>query len=307
MADQENGVPAPAVVTIDQNTVVSKAGESTADAIIDKVRMFVDSGGIAIPKDYSVENAVRFAFLQLQELKDRNNQPVLEVCSRNSVATAILKMAIQGLSLAKNQCYLIPYGNQLTFQRSAYGSVALAKRVSNVTEIKGVVIFQDDEFSFEILPTGRKNITCHKQTLESIATGAIRGAYAIITFSDGSTDVDVMTYGQISASWSQGKAGTKTHEKFPEEMCKKTIINRAAKTFINESNDSDLMKEDEPESDKATADVAHEVVTNANKKQLGFTEPAKVMKVQPAKESAPVRQYAPTAPVQESEEVVPEF
>lgn len=303
MSEQLTSNPiATGVVTAQKNN------EATADAIISKVKAYAETGNINLPDNFSVENAVRFTFLHLADAKDRNNNPVLEVCSKNSIATAILKMAIQGLSLAKNQCYLIPYGSVLTFQRSAYGSVALAKRVSDVKDIKGIVIFQDDEFTFEILPTGRKNITCHKQTLESIATGKIRGAYAIITFDDGTTDIDIMTYGQIEASWSQGKAGTKTHEKFPEEMCKKTIINRAAKLFINESNDSDLMKDDEPETDKLTADVQHEVITNSNKKPLHITEPAKVIKEQPVKEQA--RPYAPTAPVAVeivSDEVVAEF
>lgn len=252
---------------------VAKFDESTADSIIQKVKGFVDTGNIALPDNFSVENAVRFAFLQLSDtLVDK--VPILEHCSKASVATAILKMAIQGLSLAKNQCYLIPYGNKLTFQRSAYGSVALAKRVADVSDIKAVVIFKDDIFSYEILANGRKRIIEHKQTLESIDGVDIRGAYAVITHTDGSTDIDIMTFTQIKTSWSQGKAGTAVHAKFYEEMCKKTILNRASKTYINESNDSDLMGDDEPQEDKPAADIKHEVVTKANLKPISIAKTA---------------------------------
>lgn len=43
---------------------------------------------INFPPNYSVANALRTAWLQIQEVKDLNNRPALEVCTRESIANA---------------------------------------------------------------------------------------------------------------------------------------------------------------------------------------------------------------------------
>lgn len=63
--------------------------------------------GLALPTNYSAQNALKAAYLRLQGVKDRQGRPALTVCSQSSIANALLDMAIQGLSPAKNQCYFI--------------------------------------------------------------------------------------------------------------------------------------------------------------------------------------------------------
>lgn len=43
----------------------------------------------------------------------------------------------------------------------------------------------------------------------------------------------------IDTSWSHAKT-KKVQNEFPEEMAKRTVINRAAKFYINSSSDNDL-------------------------------------------------------------------
>ena len=51
-----------------------------------------------------------------------------------------------------------------------------------------------------------------------------------------------MTKKEIDQSWSKTKAYKNTVQKeFSQEMAKRTVINRAAKMFVNTSDDSDLM------------------------------------------------------------------
>ncbi|HHA0156628.1 TPA: recombinase RecT [Staphylococcus aureus] len=67
---------------------------------------------------------------------------------------------------------------------------------------------------------------------------------------------------------------SKTHNNFKEEMAKKTVINRAAKRYINTSTDSNLFKyaqESEQRQRKEVLDA--EVEENANQEQLDFEQP----------------------------------
>ena len=51
-----------------------------------------------------------------------------------------------------------------------------------------------------------------------------------------------MTKKEINQSWSKAKTKNVQND-FPQEMAKRTVINRAAKSFINTSDDSDLLTE----------------------------------------------------------------
>lgn len=91
------------------------------DNVLNKVRKFQQDGQIYFPNNYSPENALKSAWLKLQEVKDKNGKLALDVCTKPSIANALLNMIIQGLNPMKNQCYFIPFGNQLTLMRSYFG------------------------------------------------------------------------------------------------------------------------------------------------------------------------------------------
>lgn len=76
-------------------------------SVLAKVNSFQQSGELRIPKDYSPENALKSAMLILQETKDRSNNPVLQSCTQASIANALLKMVVWGLSPLKNKVILL--------------------------------------------------------------------------------------------------------------------------------------------------------------------------------------------------------
>ncbi len=78
---------------------------------------------------------MKSAWLILQAAVDKDKKPVLEVCSKNSIANALLDMVVQGLNPAKKQCYFIAYGNGLACQRSYFGTMAVTKQVAGAKEI----------------------------------------------------------------------------------------------------------------------------------------------------------------------------
>ncbi|AOB19665.1 recombinase RecT [Lactiplantibacillus plantarum] len=191
--------------------------------------------GLSLPPDYSVGNALNSAYLILSDTS--KGQPLLDKCDQGSVIKTLMNMAIQGLSPAKNQCYFIPYGNQLVMQRSYFGSISVVKRLSNVKDIQAQVVHKDDTFKIG----GENGVLVVKEFEPSFENldKPIIGAFAWIEDINGNRTYTVMTKKDIDTSWSHAKT-KKVQNEFPEEMAKRTVINRAAKFYINSSSDNDL-------------------------------------------------------------------
>ena len=213
------------------------------DSVQEKITALEEGNGINFPPNYSVANALRTAWLQIQEVKDLNNRPALEVCTRESVANALLYTVVQGLSPAKKQVYYIVYGNQLQAQRSYFGTMAATKRIPGVTEVWADVVYEGDEFKAQ-KHHGGWQIVQHDSAPENINPEKIRYAYAVIEREDEEPFTDVMTWAQIQQSWAKSRSKAQTvHKEFPDQMAKRTVINRACKMFFNTSDDSDMMIE----------------------------------------------------------------
>ncbi|RAM09905.1 recombinase RecT [Limosilactobacillus fermentum] len=197
--------------------------------------------GLALPAHYNAQNALKAAYLRLQTVKDRQGRPALTVCTEPSIANALLDMAIQGLSPAKNQCYFIVYGNELQMQRSYFGTIAALKRLDSIEDIDAQVIHQGDEFEIGADETGHIIVTKFKPSFANLDK-PIKGAFAFIKLTNGRTAYTVMTKAQIDTSWAQSRnRQNNVQKKFSDEMAKRTVLNRAAKMFINTSDDSDLL------------------------------------------------------------------
>ena len=197
--------------------------------------------GLALPTNYSAQNALKAAYLRLQSVKDRQGRPALTVCSQSSIANALLDMAIQGLSPAKNQCYFIVYGNELQMQRSYFGTIAALKRLDSVEDIDAQVVHRGDKFEIGADKIGHIVVTKFEPSFANLDKELI-GAFAFIKLTNGRVDYTVMTKAQIDTSWAQSRNNqNNVQKKFSDEMAKRTVLNRAAKMFINTSDDSDLL------------------------------------------------------------------
>ncbi len=131
---------------VKQNGAVQKFNEDTVGNVLTKITSFKNGGALKLPADYSSENAVRYAWLMLQETVDMNKAPVLASCSKESIANALFSMVVQGLNPMKKQCYFVPYGGKLLLQKSYLGTIAVAKRVGDVKDVTANVVFNDDVF-----------------------------------------------------------------------------------------------------------------------------------------------------------------
>ncbi|HGA1994716.1 TPA: recombinase RecT [Streptococcus agalactiae] len=190
-----------------------------------------------VPPNYSLGNALSNAYY---ELKNSSSGNLLSQCTDESIYISLLDMVAQGLSPAKKQCYFIKYGDKVQLRRSYFGTMKVVKELNEVKDIWAGVIFEGDVFKSEIV-NGRRRFVSHESDWEN-QDNPIKGAYCIIKDINNEEYLTIMTKKQIDKAWS--KAKTKNVQiDFSDQMAMRTVINRAAKFFINTSNDSSYFVE----------------------------------------------------------------
>ena len=269
-----------------ENLPAKKQATEIIDSVMTKVKAFQTRGELDLPPNYSAPNALKAAWLILQETVDKNKMPALKVCTTASIANALLSMVVQGLNPMKKQAYFIVRGKQLCLDRSYFGTKAICLRVDKtIDDIYAECVYAGDELEYRI-DRGQRVIEKHVQKFENIDDDKIIGAYAVAIRKDGSVKrSELMTMDQIKQSWRQSsmhpiddkgkiKAGM-THDKFTGEMAKKTVTSRLAKHIINTSSDSDLVvkmvKQTDFETAKDFADA--EVDEYANREVIDIEPP----------------------------------
>lgn len=189
--------------------------------------------GFTMPKDYNYVNAVKATMLKLQEIKDKNGKPALEVCTPASIQSALFRMVCTGLDVSKNQAYLVCYGDQLQLQESYFGKVLQVKRIFPYWEPRPNIVHADDTFKYAVNPeTGRHELVEHTQSLENLDKPIV-GGYIYLPCADGGKDLYVMTIKQITMAWNKSRSGGATAKQFPEKMAMKTLVNSGCTMVIN--------------------------------------------------------------------------
>lgn len=270
--------------------------------------------GLTFPPNYNVSNALNSAYLILKEQTVRRKKgnewveyPVLDVCTKNSVANTLVDMVTQGLNPNKKQCYFIPYKDKLTLRRSYQGTMAVAKRAGVKRTPIAQIIYEGDIFEYHI-ESGLYVIDKHIQDFMNIDNSKIKGAYAIVEMDDWQY-VELMNIHQIRSAWAKGNQydpnkKDSVHVEFTDQMCKKTVISRACKNIINSSDDGYLTEAFENTADDETdiilESVQDDIEENANTEE--FIEPEVVegevvetpKQEQPKQEQKQTKQTKPT-------------
>lgn len=210
---------------------------NVGDQVIARVEE-LNKVGFVMPKDYLYVNAIKASMLVLQELKDKNQKPALEVCTPTSVASALFEMAIKGLDVSKKTAYFIVRGDKLCLHESYFGKALQVKRIYPNFDPHPVVIHEGDEFVYTIDPeTGYKKLVKHEQKLENLDKDFV-GAYMYIPTADGKQDLYIMSKKQILTAWSKSSSREQsTHKAFSEKMAGKTLVNSACNMIINSTPD----------------------------------------------------------------------
>lgn len=267
--------------------------KNITEQVLAKIETFKQAGELRLPADYSPENALKAAYLTLQEVKNKDGRPALEVCKSSTVANALLKMVVWGLSPLKKQCDFIVRGDTLCCDPEYTGNIALAMRYGGLKHHKGNAIFAGDDFKFEVGVDGRRKLIHHKQDLASIG-GDVIGAYVTYELEDGTQDMEIMNISQIRNSWMQGaaKGGSIAHKNFTDQMAIKTVYNRMTKLLIRASNDAPLMGDSGSDDNEQNPDIVSEakleVINKSNAEEISFEDIPEAP--QPAAEPEPAAQ-----------------
>lgn len=214
-----------------------------SDSVMNSITKYTEEGRLRLPKGYSAENALKSAWLILQNTKDKNEVPALQVCKENpaSIANALLEMVIMGLNPAKSQCYFIVYGKTLSMMPSYFGRITALKRIEGVEGINAQVIYEGDDIDYDMNSDGSISNIEHHQEFKNIKEDKILGGYCVIKYK-GQEYGTIATMEQIQEAWKMSKMA-KDKKEFKSEFVKRTVVNKAIKWFINTRDDEDLLVE----------------------------------------------------------------
>ena len=166
----------------------------------------------------------------------------MEVCSQNSIARALLDMVIQGLDVGQKQCYFIVRGNELTLLRSYFGAQTVLRRIEGVKDVWATVVYEGDKIEVSVID-GKRVVTNHDTDFGN-EDNPIIGAYAVVELQDGTKNYTIMTKKEIDECWKKSSSTQHTvHKEYPQEMAKRTVLNRACKNYVNtDTKNSTLAK-----------------------------------------------------------------
>lgn len=251
---QQGGQQANTQLTSQNATALKRMQEETTQQIMERVTGWQETGEVVLPKGYHVGNAIKLAWLYLQTVENLQHQKAIDYCTKDSICNALLNMVING-EYPQKHCYFIMYGNRLEWQERYLGKLMRAKRDTEIGKVNAQVIYEGDEFVYTIDENGEKQLVKHVPNLANIDNTKILAAYAVVINKDGTRHIEVMTGTQIQKAWEQGamKGKSGAHTNFTDQMCMKTVIQRACKIALDST--ADPGDDDDPNHyDEATAE-----------------------------------------------------
>lgn len=233
--------------------------------------------GFSMPKDFNYVNAIKASMMVLQDLKDKNGKPVIEVCTPASIQQALFKMCVGGLDASKKQCYFTVRGTQLCYQESYFGKALQVKRIFPDWEPQPRVVYEGDDFAFTTdIKTGRRVLLRHEQTLKSLDADFV-GAYLYLPCKDGGQDLYVMSKREILAAWSKSSSNQQlVHKTFPTKMIGKTVINSGCNMIINSTPELADVADDEFAEQHQPIDIEAHEVQEINPDEIPVAKPKQV-------------------------------
>lgn len=252
---QQGGQQPQTQLTSQNATALKRMQEETTQQIMERVTGWQETGEVVLPKGYHVGNAIKLAWLYLQTVENLQHQKAIDYCTKDSICNALLNMVING-EYPQKHCYFIMYGNRLEWQERYLGKLMRAKRDTEIGKVNAQVIYEGDEFVYTIDGNGEKQLVKHVPNLANIDNTKILAAYAVVINKDGTRHIEVMTRTQIQKAWEQGamKGKSGAHTNFTDQMCMKTVIQRACKIALDSTADLGDDDDDPNHYDEATAE-----------------------------------------------------
>ena len=265
-----------------QNQVQTQQNQPTTgvtqiiNQAINQYTKMVEEKVFDVPENYSYKNAIQQARYLLTKPADSGKNKglaIIDICTPQSILQSVMEMAQKGLNPDKKQCYFIPYGNTCTLSISYQGSVALAKRGGeDIGEVYGYAVYKDDVLDLSFNPQrGVFEIESYQPNISKWTKPGIAGAFAVITDRAGNVKyTEYMTMEQIKDAWNMGfaKGESPAHKNFPDQQAIKTVKSRAVKSFVNTSDDSEIVSSEEKSITYTDRTFNEELQSQANALEL---------------------------------------
>lgn len=192
-------------------------------------RMFLDARmsriGQWVTQGVRPEALVRFALMDM----DGEKGAKLRACTPQSVYLALLACAVTGLEPGslRGEAYLVPYKNkgvmEASFMPGWRGIVKQARRSREIVEIWSNVVFENDEYHFDL---GTAKYLVHKPAKRD--RGEICAAYAIAKLASGGFEIETMDMDDLLAVRNAGANGPAWND-WADQMYRKAPIRRMGK------------------------------------------------------------------------------
>lgn len=198
---------------------------TTAIAPIESVRgaltQMAPQFKMALPANVTPDKFIRVMMTAIQ------NNPKLLECVRQSLYSAAMKCAQDGLLPDGRQAALVPFKDQVQYMPMTAGILQKVRNSGELASISPQVVFENDEFEFWVDEKGEH--LKHKPKLTG-DRGAAKFAYAVATTKDGSAYIEVMSSEEIEQVRQVSRAkDSGPWRDWPGEMWKKTVIRRLSK------------------------------------------------------------------------------
>lgn len=201
----------------------------------------------AMPDGFNKDRFVLNCITLIRDmLKDKKKRENLDGIAPESIALCMIKGAFLGLDFLSGECYAIPYAGEMNFQTDYKGEVKVCKKHS-IEPIKDIFakVVREGDFYDEGVEDGKQNIVFRPV---AFSDKPIIGAFAIVTFKDGSMLYESMSAKEIEevrTNYSKAK-NSEAWQKSAGEMYRKTVIRRLSKYIQKDfDNVEQLMAYDE--------------------------------------------------------------
>ena len=178
-----------------------------------------------IPKHLSVEKMFRLGQLAI------SRQPLLAQCSMSSLLASMLRAAEYGLMPDGIRAALVPFRNKNGLMEATLiimwqGYAELCRRTGKIESIDTDIVRQKDTFKFV---KGLRPELYHAPALQG-DRGDIIGAWALVKYKGGGSDMEWMSKADIDAVRARSRASEYGPwvSDYPE-MARKTVFRRLAK------------------------------------------------------------------------------
>lgn len=220
----------------------------------------------ALPRDVNIER-----FVQNGKALLNGNDTLFKFAKQygtSQIISGMMRGAYLGLDFMNSEAYLIPYGSTLNFMPSYKGMIKLCIKYSSrpINTIYAKIVREGDEFSEEIV-NGQPSVTFRPKPFNN---APMIGCFAVCLYKDGGMIYEVMSKADVEQCKRSSKSKNSPAWSFYNEMAKKTVLRRLAKSIPLDMDDklADAMNAGlEIETDpKVLAD--REIAENGNTEEL---------------------------------------